>query len=63
MMKVKIVKNKTTELLERDINDTLAKIGSEPNSKIDLKDIKINIDSDSTDRYLGILIYNVTKLR
>lgn len=42
MMKVKILINKDSTLLERDINDFLVTIGSNRHTKIDLVDIKLS---------------------
>lgn len=42
MMKVKILINKNSALLERDINEFLVAIGSNRHTKIDLVDIKLS---------------------
>lgn len=57
MMKVKIIKNTTTELLERDINEFLATIGNIRGSTVTLKDIKFAIRPETT--YVALIIYNI----
>lgn len=41
MIQVKIIKNRKTELLERDINDFLQIVGTQHGIYVDIKDIKI----------------------
>lgn len=58
MMRVKIIKNSATNL-ERDINEALMAIGSEPGFKIKLEDIKL-IEAGGPGMLTAMIIYNRT---
>ncbi len=56
MIQVKIIRQKAA-LLERDINEFLAGLGRAPNTKTELKDIKLyHISSEDIDT--AMIIYN-----
>lgn len=58
MMRVKIIKNSAANL-ERDINEALMAIGSEPGFKIKLEDIKL-IEAGGPGVLTAMIIYNRT---
>jgi hypothetical protein len=56
MMQVKIIRNEA-KLIERDINEFLQGLGRTPNTKTELKDIKLyHIASNDVDT--AMIIYN-----
>lgn len=61
MMKVKMLKNSSIELLERDINEFFNKLGHSPGVRIDLIDVKL---TPSSHNLVAMIIYNMvdTKL-
>lgn len=64
MMKVKILINKEAALLERDINEFLVTVGSNPHTKIDLVDIKLSsiaLDPNNVS-LVSMAIYNETTI-
>lgn len=58
MIQIKIIKNKTTELLERDINEFLNIMEYSLKNKFNIKDIKLEYDR-LNHNIISIIIYEI----
>lgn len=61
MVQVKMIKQRS-QLIEKDINEQLQKIGSVPYTKINLIDIKMDYH-EKDDTYTAMIIYNAIKVQ
>ena len=72
MTQVKIIKNKTTELLERDINEFIQRLEYESINKyiVDIKNIElspiqftpVNPHSSIREQYVAMILYNLEQI-
>lgn len=60
MMKVKMIRNSSIELLERDINEFFNKIGRDVTVKTELIDVKLTPTGHD---FVAMIIYNMTAVK